>query len=36
MAEFRDLEIIKVPGHRGVAANERADQLATAAARGGK
>jgi ribonuclease HI len=32
MTRFRDLEIIRVRGHQGVEGNERADQLATAAA----
>lgn len=34
MAGFRDLRLIQVPGHEGVAENERADRLAVAAARG--
>lgn len=31
VAGFRDIQIIKVSGHKGVADNERADQLATSA-----
>jgi len=34
ISAFRDLKIIKVPGHSGVAQNERADCLATAAIKG--
>jgi ribonuclease HI len=33
MAEFRDLKLIKVRGHQGIADNERADKLATSAIR---
>ena len=33
MAEFRDLKLVKVRGHHGVADNERADELATSAVR---
>jgi ribonuclease HI len=33
MAAFARLSLVKVPGHTGVAGNERADQLATAAIR---
>ena len=31
MAKFKDLEILKVKGHAGHPANERADRLATSA-----
>lgn len=31
MRQFRDIRIIKVPGHSGVKDNEEADRLATAA-----
>jgi ribonuclease HI len=37
MARFPKLSLVKVPGHQGVADNERADALATSAIRqGGK